>query len=785
MDSTNFNLISRPGVGKGGNHISLLVNHFRVSVRSPDEIFYQYSVKITSGHDRTIESAVIGRKVIDKLCQTYSSELGGKKVVYDGRKILYSVGPLPSTNFEFTVVLEESIAKSNGSPSEHAKRCKHSVQSKVFKVEISYSIKIPLQSVLAPKGSKADETTDALRVLDTVLRHHAASKGCLMVRQSFFKDDSRKSIDVGNGVTCLRGLRSSFNMTQAGLSLNMDVATTLVLTPGSILDFLLVNLNVREPRYIDWEKAKRILKNLRIKTRHTNMELKIIGLSEKPCYQQSFALKIKNDQSSMEEEIVETTVFDYFTKHRGVELSYSKYMPCLDVGKPKRPAYLPIELCSLVPLQRYMKALSPIQRAFLAEKSRQKPHEQMEVLKDAVISCQYDKEPLLAGCGISIEKQFMKVAGRVLEVPKLKVGKCEDCIPHNGRWNFNSKQLHSAVKIQCWAIVNFSSRCDTSHLSRELINCARSKGVHIERPYALIEEDQRMRKASPLVRVDEMFEKLQDKLPGEPEFILCVLPEKKNCDIYVSVSLLCIGPWKMRSLCKFGVVTQCVSPTKITNQYLTNVLLKINSKLGGTNSLLAMEQASCIPPIKDIPTMILGMDVSHGPPGRSDTPSIASVVGSLSWPHISRYRAAVRTQSPKVEMIDCLFKPSANGEDNGIMRELFTDFYDTSKGRKPEQIIVFRDGVSESQFHQVLSIELEQIKQAYLALGEVEGPKFTVIVAQRNHHTKLFQAGAPDNAPPGTVVDTEVVHPRNYDFYLCSHAGIFGTLAADSLSCLA
>lgn len=29
--------------------------------------------------------------------------------------------------------------------------------------------------------------------------------------------------------------------------------------------------------------------------------------------------------------------------------------------------------------------------------------------------------------------------------------------------------------------------------------------------------------------------------------------------------------------------------------------------------------------IQDNPTMILGMDVSHGPPGRSDIPSIAAV----------------------------------------------------------------------------------------------------------------------------------------------------------------
>lgn len=32
-------------------------------------------------------------------------------------------------------------------------------------------------------------------------------------------------------------------------------------------------------------------------------------------------------------------------------------------------------------------------------------------------------------------------------------------------------------------------------------------------------------------------------------------------------------------LVKYGIVTQCLAPTKINDQYLTNVLLKINAKV--------------------------------------------------------------------------------------------------------------------------------------------------------------------------------------------------------------
>lgn len=82
--------------------------------------------------------------------------------------------------------------------------------------------------------------------------------------------------------------------------------------------------------------------------------------------------------------------------------------------------------------------------------------------------------------------------------------------------------------------------------------------------------------------------------------------------------------------------------------------------------------------------------------------------------------------------------------------------------------------MNETQFGQVLNIELNQIikvhlscgycfsseilsfnvkgfdfPQAYEHLGDGALPKFTLIIAQKNHHTVLFQADSPDNVPPG------------------------------------
>ncbi|KAG6523121.1 hypothetical protein ZIOFF_012974 [Zingiber officinale] len=771
--------MARPGIGKKGNAVQLLTNHFKVSLRNVDDYFYHYSVALKYEDDRPVDGKGVGRKVIDKLHQTYDTELGKKDFAYDGEKSLFTLGALPQVNNEFTVVLEDLSSNripgngnaGNNSPGESDhKRARRPKHTKTFKVLLSFAAKIPMKSIAAAlKGNETENSQEALRVLDIILRQHASKQGCLLVRQSFFHNNPKSFTDIGGGVMGCRGFHSSFRTSQGGLSLNIDVSTTMIVRPGAVVDFLLANQNVKNPNQLDWNKARRTLKNLRVKTTHTNQEFKIIGISDKPCKDEIFTLKLRNgNDGNGNSDTVEVTVYDYFVRHRRMQLSYSADFPCLNVGKPKRPTYVPLELCSLVSLQRYTKSLSTFQRAALVEKSRQKPQERMSVLSEALRNNNYDADPLLRASGVSIATNFTQVEGRVLQPPRLKVGNGEDFMPSRGRWNFNQKKLIEPSQVNRWAVVNFSARCDISSLIRDMLKCANMKGISMEEPFQhFFEESPSMRRAPPVARVEDMFQQVKQNLPGAPKFLLCILAERKNSDIY--------GPWKRKCLAEFGIVSQCIAPTRVNDQYLTNVLLKINAKMGGINSYLSIERSSNIPLVSDTPTIILGMDVSHGSPGHSDIPSIAAVVSSRQWPSISRYRASVRTQSPKVEMIDSLFKPVGEKDDSGIIRELLVDFYTSSGKRKPENIIIFRDGVSESQFIQVLNIELDQIIEACKFLDEQWSPKFTLIIAQKNHHTKFFLPNSPDNVQPGTVIDNKICHPRNYDFYMCAHAGMIGT----------
>ena len=63
----------------------------------------------------------------------------------------------------------------------------------------------------------------------------------------------------------------------------------------------------------------------------------------------------------------------------------------------------------------------------------------------------------------------------------------------------------------------------------------------------------------------------------------------------------------------------------MSKQYLANVALKINVKVGGRNTVLVDALSRRIPLVSDNPTIIFGADVTHPHPGEDSSPSIAAV----------------------------------------------------------------------------------------------------------------------------------------------------------------
>ncbi|KUJ21325.1 stem cell self-renewal protein Piwi, partial [Mollisia scopiformis] len=194
--------------------------------------------------------------------------------------------------------------------------------------------------------------------------------------------------------------------------------------------------------------------------------------------------------------------------------------------------------------------------------------------------------------------------------------------------------------------------------------------------------------------------------------------------------------------------------------------LKFNFKNGGTNHRV---HSLGIKPN----TMIVGADVTH--PGRDadeTCPSLAGTVATYEESH-AHYLASARMQK-KNEHIEQL---------SDMMFEHLQAYYTKRKKVWPDHILFYRDGVSESQYGMVKTDELPEIKAAIervrqTAPGRNYMPKITLVVVGKRHHSRFYPANKPEDSRSlcaGHVMDTNVVIPHAFNFYLQSHDSALGT----------
>ncbi|KAA8894920.1 Piwi domain-containing protein [Sphaerosporella brunnea] len=226
---------------------------------------------------------------------------------------------------------------------------------------------------------------------------------------------------------------------------------------------------------------------------------------------------------------------------------------------------------------------------------------------------------------------------------------------------------------------------------------------------------------------------------------------------------------------KFGIQTICSvldkfqSNEKGQDQYVANLLLKFNLKLGGINhrAVLGMPPGHKFDPTG---TMIMGADVTHpGPASVPDSPSIAAVVGSCDRGIFTNFPGSVSLQQSRKEMITDMRQ---------MVRERIAE-YRRVVGSPPSKIIFYRDGVSESQYATVMEDEVPQIRQACREEG-IQNVMLTLAIVGKRHHTRFFPVDERDvdqtgNPQPGSIVDRGVTDIYDFDFFLQAHQGLKGT----------
>ncbi|KAG2664848.1 hypothetical protein I3760_16G102200 [Carya illinoinensis] len=761
----------RPGKGSAGTKCIVKANHFFAEL--PDKDLHQYDVTITP----EVTPRVVNRAVMGQLVRLYrETHLGKRLPAYDGRKSLYTAGPLPFQSKEFRIALMDEDDGSGGVRRERE-----------FKVVIKFAARADLHHLgLFLQGRQADAPQEALQVLDIVLRELPTSRPryCPVAR-SFYSPDLGRRESLGEGLESWRGFYQSIRPTQMGLSLNIDMSSTAFIEPLPVIEFVtqLLNRDVTSRPLSDSDrvKIKKALRGVKVEVTHRgNMRRKyrISGLTSQATRELTFPVDERGTVKS---------VVEYFYETYGFVIQQSQW-PCLQVGNQQRPNYLPMEVCKIVEGQRYTKRLNDKQITALLRVTCQRPQQREYDIMKTVRHNAYDDDPYAKEFGIKISERLATVEARTLPAPWLKyhdTGREKHCLPQVGQWNMMNKKMVNGGVVNNWICINFSRvvQDGVAHgFCHELAQMCCISGMAFKLEPVLPPVTGRPDHVDKVLktRFHDAMTKLQPQRK-ELDLVIVILPDN-NGNLYGDLKRICETD--------LGLVSQCCLTKHVfkTNkqQYLANVALKINVKVGGRNTVLVDALSRRIPLVSDQPTIIFGADVTHPHPGEDSSPSIAAVVASQDWPEITKYAGLVCAQAHRQELIQDLFKtwqdPVRGTVSGGMIKELLISFH-SATGQKPKRIIFYRDGVSEGQFYQVLLYELDAIRKACASLEPNYQPPVTFVVVQKRHHTRLFANNHHDrntvdksgNILPGTVVDSKICHPTEFDFYLCSHAGIQGT----------
>ncbi|XP_057968786.1 protein argonaute PNH1-like isoform X2 [Malania oleifera] len=755
----------RPGYGQLGTKCIVKANHFLAEVPMSD--LSQYSVTINP----EVNSRKLNKSIMTQLVKLHrETDLGMRLPVYDGKRTLYTAGLLPFTSKEFTITLvdEDELM---GIPRERE-----------YKVRIRFiaiASMCQLRELLA--GKQVDTPQEALKVIDIVLRELAAQR-YISVGRFFYSPNFRRPQPLGGGLQSWRGFYQSIRPTQMGLSLNIDMSTTAFIEPLPVMEFVAQILGKdicsRPLSDADRVKVKRALRGVKVEVTHrgnVRRKYRISGLTSQPTRELIFPVDEKMNMKS---------VVEYFQEMYGFTIQHS-HLPCLQVGNQRKVNYLPMEACKIVEGQRYTKGLNEKQITSLLKVTCQRPHEQETDILQTINQNGYAQDPYAKEFSISIDDRLASVQARVLPAPWLKyhdTGKEKVYLPEVGQWNMMNKKVINGSTVTYWACINFSRSVQESTVRgfcHQLIQMCQVTGMEFNHepviPIYSARPDQ-VKKA-----LKHVYNTAANKLEGKDlELLIAILPDN-NGSLYGDLKRICETD--------LGLISQCCLTkyvTKTSRRYLANVALKINVKMGGRNTVLLDALSWRIPLVSDIPTIIFGADVTHPESIEDSSPSIAAVVASQDWPEVTKYAGLVCAQAHRQELIQDLFKtwqdPKQGTMTGGMIRELLLSFKKAT-GQKPLRIIFYRDGVSEGQFYQVLLYELDAIRKACASLEASYQPPVTFVVVQKRHHTRLFAVDHNDrssmdksgNILPGTVVDSKICHPTEFDFYLCSHAGIQGT----------
>ncbi|RMZ98199.1 Eukaryotic translation initiation factor 2C 2 [Brachionus plicatilis] len=730
--------------GTEGQSIKLRTNHYGLNLKDSFTV-YQYDVKVNRKSDPTKE--ILSKRLMRKVFAVLQSQLPSEyenKMVCNFSKNLYSLIRLP---FETS-------------------------ESYKLKIEKSFFL-ITLTLINQVTVKKNFYQPLDIQILNLIVTHNF-NYSCINVNRSFFKEGN-DTFNLGFGLDLWKGAYSSVRPSELGLTWNVDSANAAFLLSENLITLAKNHYGFDQNSDIDKlrdailsDKKEGVIgyrfveayKNREIKTKTGDFWKKFVGFGPDPVSHKFEWMQPDGTKKTV-------SVADYLSERYGIKLTYGN-LPCVDLG---RENYLPMELCRTE--LKNKRKLDCNETKAMISKTSVPAQNRMNYINKWIENSNINEDPVLKEYKIDVDLRMVEVDGRVLEPPDVQYETqtiASKTIGKKGQWNHENLKFYQSIKIEKWIVLNFAFKVKNNALDsfiNKLIEIGEKHGIFMDKPLKIINQTEKM---------DDIKTRriIKQKLDEQKDIQLIVVIFGDTANIYKMV--------KTQAELISGIVTQGVKDknvNKTNDQTISNILLKINCKVGGKNFVLSRENrhfGKYIQKLYDGPLMIFGADVTHPAPAPGQhSESIAAVVGSLDKEccyYAARLYAQISKKGRSYEMIHNM---------DEMFFDLLNAFAKQNGNRYPKRIVFYRDGVSEGQFSLVLRHEMNKMREACIKINPNYKPGITFVVVQKRHNTRFFpikpqdQTGNSGNVPPGTVVDKHIVTKNMFDFFLCSHSGIQGT----------
>ncbi|KAI1464868.1 Piwi-domain-containing protein [Daldinia caldariorum] len=766
---------SRPHYGKGAS-VTLWTNYVAMSVG--DLELYRYNIAISPECNRRRNI-----QVIKLFLQSLSTVQDARGIITDFRSILLSLNKieLPGDSCEIVYRAEDEAQPRMG--------------AKQYTVTLKFE-KVLSVSDLTEYANSTDISTiddikmDIVQALNILFNHYSEITDSLATSGSkklFPIGNSRDRRDLGGGLEVIMGYFTSVRWITSRFLLNVNVCRATFYKPIKLNDLI---REYREKVALSDLRLAFFLNGLRVQVDHLNRTSKdrhaasrirtIRGLATTRDGQNlehrpivgRLGADSKEVRFWMESKGAYMSVYDYFRERYNISPIQG---PVINVGTSENPTYLVPDVCTVLPGKVARTKLTPDQSQSMIDFCTGGPLRDTTNIQGTGLTSVglRGRNPTLGRFNIRFPQEhalpsLITVPARILQAASVFYRNGSTRLnEHNRSWNLRNVQFTTTFAMGRWSYVvmgdsqgqnQFKGSRERNDLENMFKSAAMGVGIRYTEPVELGADS-----TITIQDVKDIPRIFHAPVANKLNWLLVVLPKKAPAPFYNSIKR--IGDLHA------GITTICIDggklrKTKFPDQYLANVCMKLNLKLGGNNQRVRFQDFSSL---NFNETMIVGIDVTHpSPSSDKNAPSIAAVVATIDssmgqWPAVIRRQTQARQ-----EMVSRLAD---------MLRSRLELWKKTSKVY-PRNIIVYRDGVSEGQYNTVVDNELPLLKEACNSIPAYKQrpPLLTVIIVAKRHHTRFYASGAaPSNPGPGTVVDRGVTEARHWDFYLQPHHAIKGT----------